>query len=186
MLRTNLSTRPFYNARAVQLMLGALGVLVLAVTLFNVVQVVRLLTQQRSLSARAIQAEQEAQRLTRDAALTRARIDPKELAVVSGQAREANAIIDQRTFSWTSLLATFEATLPADVRITAVQPRLEQNGTFEVDVAVEAKRAEDLNTFVEALETNGAFRKVLATETQTTDQGVQQAVVTGEYVGGER
>ena len=32
MLRTNLSTRPFYNERAVQLALGALALLVLAVT----------------------------------------------------------------------------------------------------------------------------------------------------------
>lgn len=186
MLRTNLSTRPFYNARAVQAVLGGLAVLVLAVTLFNVVQFVRLSTQQRSLSASAVQAEQEAQRLTREAAVIRSRIDAKELAVVAGQAREANAIIDQRTFSWTSLLATFEATLPPDVRITAVSPRLEQSGTFVVDVQVEARRAEDLDTFVEALESSGAFHNVVPNETQTTEQGLLEAVITGAYVGGSR
>jgi Tfp pilus assembly protein PilN len=184
MLRTNLSTRPFYNARAVQAILGTAALIVIAITLFNVVQVVRLMTRERSLSARAVQAEQEAQRLLRDATRIRGRIDPKELSVVAGQAREANAIIDQRTFSWTQLLETFEATLPADVRITAVQPRLEQDGTFYVDVAVQARRPEDLNTFVEALEQSGAFRDVNASETDTTDEGVLQAVLEGQYVGG--
>ena len=53
MLHTNLSTRPFYNARAVQTLLGVLALIVLAVTLYNAVQIVRLSLQQRSLSARA-------------------------------------------------------------------------------------------------------------------------------------
>ena len=96
MLRTNLSTRPFYNARAVQAVLGSLALVVIAITLFNAVQAIRLMAQQRALSARAVQAEQEAQRLRRDAASIRSRIDPRELNVVAGQAREANAIIDQR------------------------------------------------------------------------------------------
>jgi Tfp pilus assembly protein PilN len=181
MLRTNLSTRPFYNARAVQTILGVLALVVLAVTLFNVVQIVRLTLQQRSLSARAVQAEREAQRLRGEAVGIRARIDPKELNVVASQAREANAIIDQRTFSWTALLETFEDTLPADVRITAVQPRLEQNGTFHVGMVVEARRAEDVDAFVEALEKSGTFRNVLPSEDQLDDQGLLQAVIDGVY-----
>jgi len=59
MLPTNLATRPFYNARAVQAILGAVALLVVAITLYNVVTIVRLTVQQRSLSARAVQAERE-------------------------------------------------------------------------------------------------------------------------------
>jgi hypothetical protein len=186
MLRTNLSTRPFYNARAVQTLLAVLALLVLAVTLYNVVQIVRLTMQQRSLSARAVQAEREAQQLRREAVGIRARIDPKELNVVAGQAREANAIIDQRTFSWTALFGTFEETLPPDVRITAVQPRLEQNGTFYVGIAVEARRAEDVDAFVEALEKSGAFHNVLPNEEQANDAGLLEAVIDGVYLAPTR
>jgi hypothetical protein len=186
MLRTNLATRPFYNARAVQAILGAVALLVVAITLYNVVTIVRLTVQQRSLSARAVQAEREAQRLRREAAAIRARIDAKELNVISSEAREANAIIDQRTFSWTELLQTFEGTLPADVRITAVQPRLEQDGRFHVSILVEAHRAEDLDTFVEALEKSGTFRDVFPHEDQVTEDGVLQALVDGVYVAAQR
>ena len=42
MLRTNLSTRPFYNLRAVQVALGALALLVVVLTLLNLVQLIRL------------------------------------------------------------------------------------------------------------------------------------------------
>jgi Tfp pilus assembly protein PilN len=182
MLHTNLSTRPFYNARAVQTVLGVLALIVLAVTLFNVAQIVRLTLQQRSLSARAVQAERDAQRLRSEAVVIRGRIDPKELTIVAGQAREANAIIDQRTFSWTELFETFEATLPADVRITSVQPRLDQGGTFYVGMTVEARRAEDVDAFVEALEKTGTFHDVLPNEEQPNEEGLLEAVIDGVYV----
>jgi hypothetical protein len=186
MLHTNLSTRPFYNRRAVQAVLGVLTLLVAAVTLYNVLAITRLSGQQRSLSARAVQAEDEAERLRSEAVGIRGRIDPKELNVIAGEAREANAIIDQRTFSWTELLQVFENTLPADVRITAVQPSLGQGGTFTVGVRVEARRAEDVDAFVEALEKSGSFRGVLPHEDTVTEDGLLEAVVEGVYVAAGR
>ena len=181
MLRTNLSTRPFYNVRAVQVALGAAGAIVLAITLFNVVQVVRLAVSQQSLGARAAAAEEEAARLRAEATRILAQINRQELQVVATAAREANQIIDQRAFSWTRLFAQFEATLPPDVRITAVQPRLERAGSFIVAIRVEARRAEDLDAFIEALETDGAFHNVLAVQAQTGASELIEAVVEGTY-----
>lgn len=181
MLRTNLSTRPFYNARAVQVALGVAVACVLAITLFNAVQIARLTASQRSLGARASEAENEAGRLRAEAARIRAQINPQELQVVANAAREANRIIDRRAFSWTELFTRFEATLPPDVRITAVRPRLEGDD-FTVSVSVEARRAEDLDAFMETLESKGGFHGVLAVAEQTGDSGLLQAIVEGAYV----
>ena len=181
MLRTNLSTRPFYNVRAVQIALGAAGAIVLAVTLFNVVQVVGLGMSRQTLGARAGEAEGEAARLRAEATRILAQINQQELKVVADAAREANQIIDQRAFSWTELFARFEATLPPDVRVTAVRPRLERSSTFIVAIGVEARRPEDLDAFVEALEAEGAFHNVLAIQEQSRD-GLIEAIVEGAYV----
>ena len=181
MLRTNLSTRPFYNVRAVHAALGAVAAVVLLFTLFNAVQIVRLALSQQTLGASAADAEQEAARLRSEAAKIRAQINPQELKVVANEAREANRIIDQRAFSWTELFAQFEATLPPDVRITAVQPRIEENN-FVIGVGVEARRAEDLDAFVEALETGGSFHNVLAVQEQTGEGGLIEAIVEANYV----
>jgi hypothetical protein len=181
MLRTNLATRPFYNARAVHAALALLGALVLAVTLFNVVQLIRLTSAQRTLGASAAANETEAQRLRAEAAAIRGQINPQELRVVSTAASEANAIIDQRAFSWTQLFTLFEATLPADVRITAVRPRLERGGSFVVAMTVEARRASDLDAFMEALEAKAGFRNVLPVQDQTSDAGTVEAIVEGVY-----
>jgi len=182
MLRTNLSTRPFYNARAVRALVTGVGALVVVATIANLVELVRLTTEQRRLSADAVQAETEAQQLTREAAQIRGRIDPAELATVSAAATEANAIIDRRAFSWTELFSRFEVALPEDVRITAVQPRREANGSFAVSVAVEARRVEGVDGFIEALESQGTFKNVLPAEEQTNEDGLIEAVLDGEYL----
>ena len=43
---------------------------------------------------------------------------------MASAAREANLLIDRRTFSWTELFNQFEATLPADVRISTITPHI--------------------------------------------------------------
>ena len=53
MLRTNLSTRPFYNERAVPLALAVVAVLVLAATVFNVTRLVALSQRQRPIGGAA-------------------------------------------------------------------------------------------------------------------------------------
>jgi hypothetical protein len=181
MLRTNLSTRPFYNIRAVQAVLGACVAIVILFTMFNVISLVRLAASQRSLGARAVQAQNDATKLRADAARVRGQVDAKELEVVSGAAREAKSIIEMRSFSWTELLAQFEKTLPENVRITAVQPRVE-DGRFVIGMRVEARQIGDLEKFLEDLEMTGAFRNVLATDEQATDDGLLEAVVEGLYV----
>lgn len=181
MLRTNLSTRPFYNVRAVRAIILGLSAFVALATVYNVIELARLTTQQRGLSADAVAAENEAGRLTREAAQVRGRIDQTEIDAVAAAAREANAIIDRRAFSWTTLFAQFETALPTDVRITAVQPRRETDGTFAVSVAVQSRKIEAVDAFIEALEALGTFKNVLPTEEQTTEEGLIEAVLDGQY-----
>ena len=179
-LRTNLATRPFYNVRAVQILLGLAALIVLAFTLFNVVQLLQLGATQRRLGAHAAEAEAQAQKLRSEAARIRTQIDQKELEAVASAAREANAIIDRRAFSWTDLFTQLEATLPADVRITTVQPRLER-GVFHVGLAGEARRAEDVATFIEALEMTGSFRNVVPMQQSVDEDGLILVALEGEY-----
>jgi len=180
MLKTNLATRPFYDDRAVRTV-GLVAAVVLAVfTVYNVVSVVRLSMAQSRLGAHAAETEREAERLRAEAARVRTRIDPKEVATVAGAAREANALIDQRTFSWTGLFAELERTLPADVRVRAVQPRIEK-GEFRVVISAVARSVEDIEAFIGNLEETGAFSGVSPLEETSGDEGTIDAVIEGAY-----
>lgn len=178
MIRTNLSTRPFYNARAVNMLLAVLTVAVLALTAYNAVQLVRLTGSQRTLGATAAEAEREAERLRAEATRLRASVDPKELAAVGLAAQEANAIIGQRTFSWTRVLGHFERTLPPDVRITSVQ---QQAGRGLVMIGAEARGIDDIDQFIEALEDTGAFRDVIARNETLMESGIIAASLEATY-----
>jgi hypothetical protein len=179
-LRSNLSTRPFYNERAVHAALAVAAAIVLALTIFNVIYIVRLSRQNTELARRVAADESEARRLESEAAGIRRAINRAELELVAAAAREANDLIDQRTFSWTAFFNHIEATLPPDVMLVAVRPSVRDQRTH-VSITVLARRGEDIDEFQEKLEATGAFEEVYPAQRDTTEQGLQRAVLSSVY-----
>ena len=181
MLRTNLATRPFYNDRGIRVAIGAVAVLALALTIFNAAQAWRLQSQNREL-AQAVQSNERQAREFRDKArVIRQSLNREELAAVELKAREANQLIDRRAFSWTELLNQFQATLPPDVRITAVQPQVDPDGRMLVVVTVVSRRIEDIEDFIGALEATGSFSGVLSRQDTADEDGTIKSVLQGYY-----
>jgi Tfp pilus assembly protein PilN len=181
-LRTNLSTRPFYNERAVHVVLGAAALVVLALTLFNITYIVRLSGENTELGRRIAADQTEARRLGNEAAAIRRAINKDELEIVAAAASEANDLIDQRTFSWTAFFNHIEATLPPDVMLVAVRPSVRDQRTH-VSITVLARRSEDIDEFEEKLEATGAFEGVYPAQSDTTQQGLHRAVLESIYTG---
>ena len=171
MLRTNLSTRPFYNDRLVRTVLGLFGVIAIVLTLFNIYEILRLQGQSRDSRETIARNDAQARELRQKAQDIRRSIDRVKLDAVQIAAREANSLIDRRTFSWTELLNYFETTLPADVRIAGVTPQSDEEGRRLVQIQVLSKRVEDLEEFMDALEKTGAFSGVLPRSEASDESG---------------
>jgi Tfp pilus assembly protein PilN len=169
MIRTNLSTRPFYNERTVRTILLIVAVAVVAFTAFNASRVLRYSRSDTRLQTQAARDEARAADLRQQATRLRATVNTKQIETASVDARDANDLIDRRTFSWTDLFNRFESTLPDDVRITIVRPKLEE-GIFTVEVRVIARTVDDVNRFMENLEGTGAFKNTLAAEDRPEEQ----------------
>jgi hypothetical protein len=181
MLRTNLSTRPFYNERAVRLGIGVAVVLIAGLTAFNGSQIITLGARNNELAARAEAAEERARQLRGQAAAIRNTLDQGDVSVVQAAAREANLLIERRAFSWTDLFNRFEETLPDDVRIAAVQPQVDEEGRMLVAVTVISRRTEDLDDFIEQLEKTGAFRGMLPRQEALQEDGTTRSIIQGYY-----
>jgi Tfp pilus assembly protein PilN len=179
-LKTNLSTRPFYNERAVHWALAVAFAAVVALTVFNVTRVISLSARQGTLSSEVQREEARIRQLTADATKVRAGIDQKALARVIASAKEANAIIDQRTFSWTELFNHLESTLPTGVMLTSVRPRI-QKDELRIELTVLGREVEQIDDFIEKLEATGAFSGVLAGEEQVTEEDEIQARIEARY-----
>jgi hypothetical protein len=181
MLRTNLSTRPFYNERAVRVILGALGVLALGLTLFNAYEIIRLRALNSDARETIARNDAQASTLRDQAQEVRRSIDRAKLVAVQVAADEANSLIERRTFSWTELMNQFQATLPADVRIGGVTPQIAGDGRRMVNIAVFSRRIEDLEQFMDALDKTGVFGGVMSRSDRPEESGGLRSEVQAYY-----
>jgi len=171
-IRANLSTRPFYNERMVHVWLLVLAVVVAAATAFNASRVLRYSTSDTRLATQASRDEARAADLRRQASALRASVDPRQVDFAAADARQANELIDRRTFSWTELFNRFETTLPDDVRIASVRPKVDAELGIVLNISVLAKTVDDVNSFIVNLEGTGAFANVRPAEEHTDEAGL--------------
>jgi Tfp pilus assembly protein PilN len=185
-IRTNLSTRPFYNERAVHAWLLVTALVVAAFTAFNVERGLRYQRSDTQLVEQASRDEARAADLHRQATKLRATVDPHQVETASLAARQANDLIDRRTFSWTELLNRFETTLPDEVRITAIRPRIDRERGIVISINVVARGVEDVNTFMENLEQTGAFSSINTSTDRMNEDGQLESQIEGVYTPNAR
>jgi len=180
-IHTNLSTKPFYNERRVQTLLLIVAVLVVAATSFNVSRVVGYSRSDTRLATQASRDEARAADLRKQAAQLRASVDPKQVDFASADARQANDLIDRRTFSWTELFNQFERTLPDEVRITSVKPRADPVYGTVIRINVVARGVDDVSSFMANLEATGAFTNLRPAEEHINDRGELESALETAY-----
>ena len=184
MLRGNLATKPFYNERAVHGWLALAAIVIAAATVFNVTRVLKYSRSDTRLATQAATDEARAGDLRRQAARLRAAVDPKQLEFKAGEARLANELIDRRTFSWTELFNRFETTLPDNVRIVSVRPRVDKDNTILLRIHVIARDVDDVGEFIDGLEAAGGFTQILSRDERTNDKGEFEAEIESAYLPG--
>ena len=184
MLHTNLSTRPFYNERAAQVALGAAALLVVAFTVFNIVEWRVLSERHAALVARVGGDEGAAATMRNTAERERRSLNRAELDRVAAASREANGLIDRRVFSWTGLLDRLEATVPPNVRVVTLRPSTDREGHLVVTIVAVGRQAEDIQQFVDQLKATGSFRQLVSRNETTDPQGLLQVALEGQYTPG--
>ncbi|MCY4027327.1 MAG: hypothetical protein OXH75_13575 [Acidobacteria bacterium] len=180
MLRTNLATRPFYNERAVHVVLALAGAAALVGLAAGIARAVDVVRSQAALTTAAEAAERDAAQLAGRAATVRQAIAAGEVESIAEAVAEANRLVDRRTFSWTAFFNVIDRTLPAGVMLTAIRPQHGDDGVA-VAVGVIGRRLADIDAFIELLEATGAFADVLAREEEMLADGTYRARLTGRY-----
>jgi Tfp pilus assembly protein PilN len=180
MLRTNLSTRPFYNERAVHALAALVALVVLGVTAWQVSRVVRLSKTKTELTTSIRRDKNETDYRTSEAEQIRRGLNQKELATVAAEAKEANALIEQRTFSWTALFNQLEATLPGDVMLTSVHPEFKE-GETQVNLEVQGRGSDDIDAFWDRLDKTGAFHNVEWSAVNVGEDGLHKVQMRAAY-----
>ena len=177
----NLATRPFYNERAVHLVVAALGLAIVAILALEVVRFAALSRAHRELTLAAGTAEGEAVAVSTRTARLEREMPRDARATVVAAAEEVNRLIEQRLFSWTAFFNVIEQTLPAGVMLTAVRPDADEEGT-SVDLAVIGRTVADIEEFIRRLEETGVFADVLARQGELNEEGMYRVQLRGRLV----
>jgi hypothetical protein len=101
--------------------------------------------------------------------------------VLAVSAHEANTLIDQRTFSWTTLLTFIEDAIPRNVHLTSITPEFKK-GDIILTMMLIGKQAEEVTKFMHALEDTGAFYDVIQTVVGATEEGFDRVTVKAYYL----
>jgi hypothetical protein len=181
MTRINLSTRPFYNERLVTFLIAVTAVIAVGVLALSVQQIVSLSSQRTELRGRIAQDEAATNRANVEAAAINKSINQKALKGLAVNTTQANRLIDERTFSWTIFFGLIGKTLPDDVRIDSVAPSIDKDGVL-VLMTVVSRKTDDLATFIDRLQTTGAFYDVLPQQEDSTDDGSRRTTVMARYL----
>jgi len=169
MLKGNLSNRPFYNQRLISLVSAIIAIAAIGLTAFNAWELYTMSKARADLRTRIAKDQNEATRIQREAETQHRLVDPKIMNALAANTREANTLIDLRTFSWTIFFGLIEKAMPLDARLVAVSPRVEKK-EFKVALSVASKSSDDVNAFVKALEATGAFYDIVPGQTTVDDQ----------------
>ena len=181
MLRTNLATRPFYNERAVHLLLGAIAFVSVVLLVVGGLRFRQLSTVHAALTVAAEHDEQRAREILQETEALQRETGTTQIDLLTAATGEVNQIISQRIFSWTEFLNLIEATLPVDVRLTSLRPGVD-TGDVTVSIGVVGRSVGVIFDFIEQLEATGAFSDVLPVEEEMTEDGMYRTILVGRYV----
>ncbi len=180
MLKGNLSTRPFYNERLVTMAVAAIAIAAVLLTAYDVKRLVELSGRRSAALAKLVANQREAARIREQALALQQAVDRPTLTRLATYTREANTLIEQRTFSWTGVFGHLEKTLPTDVRLVSISPRVEK-GTTRLSMAIVLRDLDDVSVFIENLNATGAFYDVGPTEQRQQEDGSFAARIEATY-----
>jgi hypothetical protein len=181
MLKGNLSTRPFFSERLASLAIGAVAFAAFLLTAYNGLELMARSSERHELRSRIDRDLAEAASVRAATAQLQRTVDRTTLTRLAASTGEANDIIGQRTFSWTGFFGLIEKTLPTDVRLVTVSPRVER-GIFKVSMTVVARDLADVSEFVDALLETGRFYDTATVDMQRRDDGSLNAQIDAAYL----
>ena len=169
----NLASKPFSN----RLLPWALTAIVLLVSVIGLIFVVRLTTvanRQAAATQVEINALKQQEKTLLDAAqAVKQSLTPQQQEAVPS----AHKLIDRKRFSWSSLLADLETSLPSNVKVSRIAVREVMNQGDQtvaaLDLAVFAKSPTTISEMIADMHEQGIFQLVLRSQNLQKGRGEQ-------------
>jgi Tfp pilus assembly protein PilN len=159
-MNLNFARRPFRDYRPVYLVAG--GALLAGVILFGVNATLYGEFRRDVADTREEIAwlEKRQARATQAAEEARSSVRAYETSALASESRGLLRLVSERQFSWMTLLGRLERVLPAEVRLSRLQPGFQESGEVTVDIAFVGRGPESVVRTLAALSRSPYFTAV--------------------------
>lgn len=155
----NFARRPFSNERPFLMAAGAAFVVSAILLVANVRQYADFHHRIGGTAEQITSLESRRDRAVKESGVSKAALDNYLASNLAQESKVLLRLIAERRFSWTTLLARLERTLPDDVRVTRLTPRFEPAGTY-LDCALVGKTSDAVVRTIRALSGDPLFDAV--------------------------
>ena len=155
----NLATRPYEDARRFYIRWGAA---LAATVLFTVVLLSLLYSNwqsSRDVEARITELHRKINLLDFERAANEAVLNRAVNLATRNRSTFLNALIVEKSFSWTEVLSDMENLVPAGAHVLAIQPRLGEDNQLSVAINAESQSRETLLLLARRMENSVHFRR---------------------------
>lgn len=156
----NFARRPFQDDRPAWVVAGVLALAGAALLVANLRLYSDYRRQVADTRAEIASLEERQRKADRTAETARAALGSFRLSALAEESRALSRIVAERRFSWTTLLARLERTLPPDVGVARLEPRFDPQGEVSLGMSLLARGREAIVRTVSALSRDPAFGAV--------------------------
>lgn len=156
----NLSSKPFYNFRFLLISIILIYVISIGFTIFSVSKLYGIFKLSEDSKIKIENLNKELKRVVQENANLKERIKPIDKEYLIQLADEINYIIQERNFSWSSLLEDMEKVLPEEVRLLTLATSTAEGGFLRVRIIGLSTKRDGMLQTIEALKADPSFKNV--------------------------
>lgn len=171
-IHLNLASRPYRDYRPVYAVVVAMSLLTAFLMLNNVETYYRYQHDTRSTSGSIESIESKIAQERQRQEIAQRQLKNLDLATLDAQTRFINAKLNERAFSWSTLLDELESVLAQDVRLISVAPKFNPDGTIALTLNFEAKGPMGMITTINKMNADPQFSNPFPDNEQLNDSGV--------------
>ena len=181
-IHLNLAARPYRDYRPVYAVVVLVSLLTAFLMLNNIETYYRYIHETRSTRAKIATIEAQTRQERSREAQVQERLRGVDLKRLDAQAKFVNARLQQRAFSWSTLLDELESVLVDDVRLLAVNPVFRDDGGIDLTLRFEAKSGDGMITTMNRMNNDPQFRNPFPSSETVRETGIYAFDLRVEYI----
>lgn len=183
-IHLNLASKPYRDFRVHYAILGAAALAALVLMTYNGLTAWRYLvdTKEARTEITALEAETARERATAED--MEARIAAIDVSELEKQSRFINARIRERAFSWSGLMQSLETVVPGDVRLTTLNPNIDEEGNVVLSLSCVTRKPDGLVDLLDRLYANPEYREAFPSSDTAQPDGMHRVEVRTVYIPG--